>query len=462
MENSSQSNNTPGQGEGQARPRFDWPKLRKSIEFYARERLCYLPADWAVKDPSVDGAPIKWKQFQTRLPTIAETADWFHEGRPTNIGVICGGISGGLVILAFNEQDGAREFFGEERWQKLLRATFVTKSVRGYHVWLRSDTPIESQIIGKGKNDSWLEIRSDGNFTVAPPSLHPTGVLYQAVGVDRIYKHDDLAGFITRRLVELGLQALRPKEVTGRREKHPPCLEIISQKPPLNAQAVEKLVEHCKFIKHCKDDAAALGEPHWWSECSILSFFGEPGRGKTHELSQPYPKYTEAETNKKLEYAKEAVDKNVGPHTCKFIEQNLGFSCPEDYLAKKWNLKSPVVLATRLATEGLHITIDGVTYLERLDLNRIICRIPTTKEDKPPITKTLASFIIEPKIRITLEGESERLETVLKTGNAEYPCLFRREAWNSKRQLLAALPNVDLQYYGTDKDTQATNCCLVP
>ena len=168
------------------------------------------------------------------------------------------------------------------------------------------------------------------------------------------------------------------------------------------------------------------------------------------------------ETEQKIKEALKAADKEIGPHTCLFIEQDLGFACPRDCLAKKEGVKSPAGLATRLASRGLHVTIDGVTYLERLDLNRIICRIPTTKEDKPPITKTLASFIIEPKIRITLEGESERLETVLKTGNAEYPCLFRREAWNSKRQLLAALPNVDLQYYGTDKDTQATNCCLVP
>ena len=65
---------------------------------------------------------------------------------------------------------------------------------------------------------------------MAPPSLHPDGVLYQAVGVNRIHKPDDLAGFIVRRLVELGLrEPLQPKEFTGRRKKHPPCLESISR-----------------------------------------------------------------------------------------------------------------------------------------------------------------------------------------------------------------------------------------
>jgi hypothetical protein len=137
----------------------------------------------------------------------------------------------------------------------------------------------------------------------------------------------------------------------------------------------------------------------------------------------------------------------------------IGYKCQHaECVGKTWadvrELKEPGY-KDRLAAEGLHITIDGVTYLERLDLNRIICKIPPAREDAPPVVKTLASFIIEPRMRITLDGESERLATLLKTSEAEYPNLFKREAWNSKRQFLAALPSVDLQYYGTDKDTQA-------
>ncbi len=222
-----------------------------------------------------------------------------------------------------------------------------------------------------------------------------------------------------------------------------------------NTLAVEKLLENCLFMQHCRDEADTLFEPRWWSMCQILSFFGEPGKEKAHELSKPYPRYTEAETNQKLEYAQKAADKDVGPHTCGFIEKDLGFTCSGDCLAKKWSLKSPIVLAARLASEGLHITIDGTTYFERLDLNSIISRTKQAREDAPPTIKTLTSFIIEPRMRITLDGESERLDAVLKTAKAECPNLFKREAWNSKRQFLAALPSVDLQYYGTDKDTQA-------
>ncbi len=89
-----------------------------------------LPASkLGAKKPSLD----KWEEYETRLPTMEEKAGWFHEGKATNIGVVCGAVSGGLVILAFNDQDGALEFFGKDQWNRLLASTFVTKSVRGYH-----------------------------------------------------------------------------------------------------------------------------------------------------------------------------------------------------------------------------------------------------------------------------------------------------------------------------------------
>lgn len=209
MKDSSRSNHTAGKSKGQARSEFDWPTLREAIAFYESQRLCYLPAGWGRKNPSV-----KWEEYETRLPTMEEKANWFHEGNPTNIGILCGGISGGLVILAFNTQDGASEFFGDELWHRLLASTFVTKSVRGHHVWLRSDSPIKSGFVKKDKEESWLEIRSDGNFTVAPPSLHPSGVLYQAVGVNSIVKPKNLAAFIDERLVQLGLK-VRGEEVSS-------------------------------------------------------------------------------------------------------------------------------------------------------------------------------------------------------------------------------------------------------
>lgn len=119
-----------------------------------------------------------------------------------------------------------------------------------------------------------------------------------------------------------------------------------------NTLAIEKLMGSCGFMQHCRDDADALSEPHWWSMVHILAVLGNPGRERIHELSAPYYRYTEEETEQKIKEALKAADKEIGPHTCAFIGEDLGFACPEDCLAKKWNLKSPTVLATRLARFG--------------------------------------------------------------------------------------------------------------
>ena len=149
-----------------------------------------------------------------------------------------------------------------------------------------------------------------------------------------------------------------------------------------NALAIEKLLENCPFMRHCEDEAGSLSEPHWWSMCDVLSFFGEPGKEKAHELSQPHPKYTREETDKKLEYAKVAADKSVGPHTCVHIEKDLGFACPEDCLAKKWGLKSPVVLASRLArTAGLPIIVVTNRFLREKTADTIAA---VEQANKPP------------------------------------------------------------------------------
>ncbi|GAI69590.1 unnamed protein product, partial [marine sediment metagenome] len=64
----------------------------------------------------------------------------------------------------------------------------------------------------------------------------------------------------------------------------------------LNKIAVKKLLETCAFLKHCRKNAAALPEPHWWSMVHVLAVFGDLGREKIHELSKSYTRYTEKET----------------------------------------------------------------------------------------------------------------------------------------------------------------------
>jgi putative DNA primase/helicase len=98
----------------------------------------------------------------------------------------------------------------------------------------------------------------------------------------------------------------------------------------------------CPWMHHCKDDAASLSEPEWYRMLSIAGRC-KGGLQIAHDLSRPFPKYTETETAEKL---KQAIGAS-GPATCAFIGTDLGQA---EYCGKcehRGTIKSPIIL-------GLH------------------------------------------------------------------------------------------------------------
>ncbi|MBA7571501.1 hypothetical protein ES708_13264 [subsurface metagenome] len=424
----------------QAQPKFDWPALQHAILFYQDNHLCCVPVPFGEKKYNFQHAGNQgWEAFQKARPSQRQLSQWFREDTPTNIAIICGGVSDGLVALCFNEPNGAELFFGKERWENLLLATFVVKTSRGHHVYLRSSTEIISQDFTKDGQLCWLEVRSGGRYIMAPPSKHPSRLIYTNIGVEEIHKPKDLSGFIAKRLSELGLKTFKASEkakpplteldkgveellrkdltlgqiaeelgvlrgqvMTSLQRIDLPglfselkgegspvpffnatlCYDLLERRPGGDSspkkeltltQAIEryeeiytkavaeqaqeddklavgKLLESCAFMQYCADHAVTLSETYWWSEACILTSLGEPGKEKYHELSKSYHTdrnvYTEKETNDKIKAAEKSLEEGKGFHTCKFIQENLGFVCPEDCQVKKLKgITSPVGFA---------------------------------------------------------------------------------------------------------------------
>jgi hypothetical protein len=147
------------------------PVLKDLVAQYRAERLSFFPLPFRAKrDDS-----FKWGQFQDRLPTDDEIGQWFN-GHPSNIAVVCGQVSGGLVVVEFDNEDFFAEFnvaFKNRTHIPITEFTRVTKGKRGPHVWLRVKGTVKSKKTPK------CEIRSDGNYIVVPPSVHPEGPTYQ-------------------------------------------------------------------------------------------------------------------------------------------------------------------------------------------------------------------------------------------------------------------------------------------
>jgi hypothetical protein len=102
---------------------------------------------------------------------------------------------------------------------------------------------------------------------------------------------------------------------------------------------IEPILERCRWMRHCRDDAVALPEPDWYAMLGIVGRC-EDGAKLAHDLSRPHRNYDMEETGDKLEHALESA----GPRTCADIQLSLGGgpycrACP-----LRGRITSPIVL----------------------------------------------------------------------------------------------------------------------
>lgn len=141
--------------------------LQAIADDYAHHGLGVFPALPRSKEPAGS-----WKAFQWEPPNVSERQALFSLNCKLNIGVICGVPSGNLAAL---DCETPKAF--ERSLQLINRAgyseTWTVGSNRGGHIYLRLPTPIKPL----GKVDE-VEVRSQGQFVLLPPSQHPDGPFY--------------------------------------------------------------------------------------------------------------------------------------------------------------------------------------------------------------------------------------------------------------------------------------------
>jgi hypothetical protein len=109
---------------------------------------------------------------------------------------------------------------------------------------------------------------------------------------------------------------------------------------PITRQArpgIDRVVENCDFIKHCKAEAERLSEPLWHAMVVNLASF-DGSEQVIHQISSPHPDYRKNDTQEKIDRAREAL-REVGPHTCAKLA-TIGFPCQRNCL-EKHGYKSP-------------------------------------------------------------------------------------------------------------------------
>ena len=150
--------------------------------------LYYASIGWKVF-PLVPGDKIPIKDsngFKDATTDKEQIEKWWSQDPKYNIGIATGAQSGGLVVVDLDEDEtkkpipkhGMRVF---DKWGKdhnlanTIFRTLICNSPRGgMHLYYHSNAPYQNQA-----DIVWgIDVRAEGGYIVAPPSIHPNGKRY--------------------------------------------------------------------------------------------------------------------------------------------------------------------------------------------------------------------------------------------------------------------------------------------
>jgi len=166
------------------------------------ESVRYLRAGWSIvplhgKAPAIQ----RWKEYQTRLATFDEASVWFTSlsRMPSGVGIVTGSLSG-LVVVDCDSSDDARY------WSQRHPASPMVVATGGggvhYYYAMPGDAEVRNRAGVLGRK---IDVRGEGGYAAAPPSVHPSGARYSWLHYDLRAK---LPVFDAAWLVD----ASRPKE----------------------------------------------------------------------------------------------------------------------------------------------------------------------------------------------------------------------------------------------------------
>lgn len=117
------------------------------------------------KGPNGKIPAVKWGEYQKRLPTETELAQWVKLFPGANIGIVTGGLSGLTVIDSDNPELKLSELF--TLFGETPLVAFTPRG--GYHLYYRYNGERNTP----PKNIIKVDVRGEGGFIIAPPSRNP-------------------------------------------------------------------------------------------------------------------------------------------------------------------------------------------------------------------------------------------------------------------------------------------------
>jgi hypothetical protein len=145
----------------------------------AKAATRYLTLGWSVLPLRArDKRPlISWTHLQTQRASENDIAEWFRRWPDANIGIVTGEISN-LIVLDVDPKHGgdvALEHL-ERRYRPLPLTVEATTGGGGRHFYFTHPGLLTRNRAGLAQG---VDLRGDGGYIVAPPSIHPSGKSYE-------------------------------------------------------------------------------------------------------------------------------------------------------------------------------------------------------------------------------------------------------------------------------------------
>ena len=154
---------------------MDYPSMYYAAVAYINMALAVFPLEEHGKRPKTRNG------CKDATTDAAQVKAWWQQWPEANIGIATGSRSGGIFVidLDIDEDKGVDGYHTLEDWQRENGAfpeTWMVITGRGgYHIYFKSDFEVRNRA---GIVDG-VDVRGEGGYVVAPPSIHNNGHRYE-------------------------------------------------------------------------------------------------------------------------------------------------------------------------------------------------------------------------------------------------------------------------------------------
>lgn len=122
--------------------------------------------------PGTKKSPLSWKEYQNTRANHELLEYWFLDN-DYHIGIVTGKISG-IVVVDLDSEEGKKRFFSLD-----LKASPTVLTSKGLHIYFKHPMDREIGNFQRRPDLEGIDLRGDGGYVVAPPSIHPNGTKYR-------------------------------------------------------------------------------------------------------------------------------------------------------------------------------------------------------------------------------------------------------------------------------------------